>query len=119
MPRPGEVRTPSFQRGEELPQGAATEVESLLAALPLPPEDDQDFEEEEFQPANDEEAFLLSASDRPSEPITAGAPFGPGRDFPTGAFESESDLRDRIASEFEASDSAELRAYALRVRRGL
>lgn len=37
-------------------------------------------EDEEYTPSSPEEEFLLSASDRPAEPLTAGAPFGPGAD---------------------------------------
>jgi len=34
----------------------------------------------DFTPAGEDEQFLYSPTDRPGEPVTAGAPFGPGPD---------------------------------------
>lgn len=76
----GQTPTPQFKRGSALPYGVATRAN-----------------EAEFMPQGEEEQFLFGLTDRPSEPLTAGAPFGPGPDISKHAVETEDQLADRVA----------------------
>jgi hypothetical protein len=71
-----------------LPYGANEEAQELSDML-----DD----EEEYTPSSPEEEFLLSASDRPAEPLTAGAPFGAGPDASRYGFTSNEGLLRSVA----------------------
>lgn len=64
MPEPGVVRQPEYRQGASLPRGGASQANALEADM--------------VPPANPEEEFLYSPTLRPDEPITQGAPFGPG-----------------------------------------
>ncbi len=66
MPEPGVVRQPEYQRGASLPYGGATRANQ------------QTLEPDTQPPATPEEQFLYSPTHRPDEPLTQGAPFGPG-----------------------------------------
>lgn len=117
MPEPGRAPEPAFKRGESLPYGqaaAANAVPSFLDELPLPGEP-----EEDYQPADDTEAFLASASDRPDQPLSAGAPFGPGPDVVPRPQENERDFLARVATSLETTSLPGAREFASRVRRGL
>lgn len=80
MPRPGSPQQPRFQRGSELGYGQATAANDMVDMAEVPSEDPQMpmVTEEQFVPQNPEDMFLFSGTDKPDEPITAGAPFGPG-----------------------------------------
>lgn len=77
MPRPGEAPAPLYKG---LPYGANALVNDMSEAIPEDPDlfDDTFDELEGMEPADEMEAFLLSGSDRPDEPITAGMSFGDG-----------------------------------------
>ena len=64
MPEPGVVRQPEYNRGSSLPYGGATQANAM--------------DPEAIPPMTPEEEFLYGPTLRPEEPITAGAPFGPG-----------------------------------------
>ena len=69
----------------------------------------------EFTPRGEEEEFLFGTTDRPAEPITAGAPFGPGPDVSRHAVESDDQLADRMAEQIVAKGgSKEALAWARR-----
>lgn len=94
MPQPGDVRAPEYKAGESLPWGGATQANradrapSLFTPDTPPP------------PATPEDQFIFGPTMRPNEPVTAGAPFGPGpmapsvgpRNIPDSQF-----LRDAVA----------------------
>src|SRR5438874_762089 len=83
-----EAATPEvqFRKGDELAQGQASAANSLMGLIGT------GQGPEPHQPANPEEQFLFSQSDRPNEPITHGAPFGPGANTVRGAFSSDADV---------------------------
>jgi hypothetical protein len=74
----------------------------------------------DYVPANEAEKFLFGPTDRPNEPITAGAPFGAGPAAAPSAYESPDQLLSRVAQEIGGTPGAapELRAFAARVARG-
>lgn len=75
---------------------------------------------QEFQPADNTEAFLYGPTDRPSEPVTAGAPFGPGPDAPlTAAPTPQQFVQNVIATIPQDSLDPEVAAFARRVAQGL
>jgi hypothetical protein len=81
--------------------------------------DDDDFDElADFQPADDDEAFLFSATDRPDEPVTAGMSFGAGPDFAKLAVETETQFRQRLASTLQADPSKDVQAFRAALERG-
>jgi hypothetical protein len=118
MARAGEAPSPAFERGNELPYGVAAAANRGVTGLvaqepPLPPE-------EPFKPANPQEAFLFSPTDRPGEPATHGAPIGPGADYTPHTYESDQEFLARVAGELDTPDaSREVRDFVRRVRQGL
>lgn len=122
MPRPGEVRSPSYQQAGELPKGAAQQANQAMPSLAMSifggAGDVQDEEPEQF--ASTEESFLFSASDRPDEPVTAGHPFGAGPDFTSRGYESPDELKRRVVLGMLKRPGAppEVIALAKRVARG-
>lgn|SRR3990167_7469025 len=123
MPRPGEVASPAYKTGTELPKGSAKDLASQtmpLRAMSVlgggtPKEDDTP---EQF--ASTEEAFLYSGTDRPDEPVTAGHPFGEGPDFSSRGFESPDELKRRVVLGMLKKPGAppEVIALAKRIARG-
>ena len=121
MARPGEAPAPIYQG---LPYGENALANQMSEAIP--DDDDADLFDDGYdeladvQPADDMEAFLLSGSDRPDEPVTAGMSFGAGPDFTRYAHETNAQLLARVAQSLEADPAApkEVRAFAERVRRG-
>ncbi len=62
---------------------------------------------------------LFGPSDRPDEPITAGAPFGPGRSFVILPYEDERAFARRVANQLESSsDAPSLKPYIEKLRNG-
>jgi len=61
---------------------------------------------------------LFAPSDRPDEPITHGAPFGPGANFVALPYEDEYAFRRRVADELESSGPASLGPYIAKLRTG-
>ena len=77
MPRPGQPQQPQIKRGkgpDALPYGAAARANRL--SIPAP------ADEAEFKPQSPAEQFAFAPTDFPNEPLTAGAPFGPGPNRP-------------------------------------
>ena len=77
--------------------------------------------EDDFTPAGPEEEFLFSPTDRPDEPLTAGAGFGPGADGTRHAVESDADVLTRMAERIAANPSSDpqARAWAAKRTKGL
>lgn len=73
--------------------------------------------DEEPLPEGPDGEFLFSPSDRPGEPLTAGAPFGPGPDATRFTFEADSDLLDRFAERVAANPGSDPQAKAWAAKR--
>lgn len=106
---------------EQLPQGAATQLNQQLQLVP--PDLATIAAAEEDQPSaplTDFDDLLFGPSDRPQEPITHGAGFGPGANFTTRGPETDKDFMARAAVELANAPgaSARVRAFAARVARG-
>lgn len=146
MPNPNQ---PKLRRGapgpEQLPKGAATRLNQLakpvqgpskgLDRFARPPEPDfaaapreiiggPPVVPQEMPPMQGDitgfDDILFGPTDRPEEPITAGAPFGPGPSFPRHGFESDEEFMARVANELAQSPAASsyVKAFAARVLRG-
>ena len=80
MPRPGQTPQPQYKRSPSMPYGS---VGPANAARP-----GQQPQQRQTQPQQTQgspiEDFLFGATQRPTEPVTAGAPFGPGPGGPEG-----------------------------------
>lgn len=117
---------PEYRRGtgaDALPYGQAT---ALNGATPrgvpsylgiTAPQD----EAEGVNLGTPDESFLFSTTDRQDEPITAGAPFGPGPFSPTIRHESESAFKQRIAGALSSvrGNVPGLEKYLKLIERGL
>lgn len=103
MARAGELPTPQFKKGQALAQGQAQAVnqmaQSLPAAAPTPGIDEQN----QYQPQSPAEQFLFGPTNRPSEPITAGAPFGPGASV---MFNSDLNILQNVAQQVLSDPNA-------------
>lgn len=112
MPEAGRTPTPQVKQGNSLAYGEADVANRLSAMFPIP----DDVEDDEFQPADEGEGWLFGATERPTEPITSGAPFGPGPDVSRWALSEPNDaqLRDRLATQMLTSGSADSKAWAKR-----
>lgn len=111
----GDTPTPAF---EGLAYGENEQANRLSSMFPV---DEEGVDEEDFAPQGDEDAFLFSQTDRPSEPLTAGAPFGEGPDMTPYALENEEDFADRVAEDLMTRPgvSKDLKAWAQRRRAGV
>jgi hypothetical protein len=117
MPRPGEVASPTFKQGDELAYGEAAAANGLQHLAPEPAFED---EQQAFEPSGEQDEYLYGPSDRPGEPITAGAPFGPGASTPLGGFRSDAEVVNTVARQISANPNAspETKAWAARVKAG-
>ena len=112
MPKPGVTPQPAVKRGADLPYGEATAVNDLAARAPAP-------QQQDFAPTGQDQSYLFGPTDRPGEPITTGAPFGPGADVSRHAFETDSQMADRVAEALVAKGgSPQALAWAKRRQRG-
>ena len=122
MARAGEA-PPALYQG--LPYGANALVNDMSEDIPDDDEFvDDDFDEiGDFQPVDDDEAFLFSPTDRPDEPITAGLPFGDGPNMPISAIrgETKQDFALRVANELTALGGSVkgVQQFADRIAKGL
>jgi len=115
--------TPEFQRGsssvgaDSLAYGEAAAANALVS---LSEGDEVDDDDLLFQPEGEEEEFLFGPSDRPAEPITTGAPFGPGADVVRRSFQSDDQLVAQVAERIAADPRAPkvLRAFSRRALEG-
>ena len=124
MARPGEA-PPAIYQG--LPYGENALANEMSQAIP--DEDDLDFLDDgydelaDFQPVDDQEAFLFSETDRPNEPLTAGMSFGPGNNVSSAVLRGESNQQFamRVAQELTAAGGQikGVQAFADRIARGL
>lgn len=97
----GQTPEAQYERGTSLAYGEATAA--------------NDRDVPEFKPATPEEEFLFDPTDRPSEPLTAGAPFGLGPDVSKYALETDKQAADRVAEMVLAKGgSKQLVAWAKR-----
>lgn len=115
MARAGETPSKSF-----VSEGYGTSQQANDLAGMFPMADAADQGPPEFTPQTPEEKFLFGPTDRPNEPITHGAPFGPGASYAPSAYESDDALIQRVAQQIGTTPGAapELRAFAARVARG-
>jgi hypothetical protein len=69
---------------------------------------------------NGADALLFGPSDRPDEPVTHGAPFGPGASFTAEPDETQRSFLLRVADSLDASPAAtaQARRYITRIRLG-
>lgn len=119
MPEAGRTPTPQVKRGsgpEALAWGEAAAANALMHLAPQP---DTVADEFTYEPTGDAEEFIFS-TDRPAEPITAGAPFGPGPAAPLGGFQTDEDVVKATAAQISLSPNAspETKAWAARARAG-
>jgi len=96
-------------------------VEQAPAGRPQPVPVDgpggQPDEEEDVTGGYDEAMF--APTDRADEPITHGAPFGPGASFVMLPYENERSFQVRVADQLESSNKApSLKAYIDKLRAG-
>jgi hypothetical protein len=112
LPRPDQTPPIDFH---STGYDTAQEANDLADQFPI------DSGEPDYVPANEQEKFLFGPTDRPNEPITAGAPFGAGPAFPSSGFESDEALLSRVAQQIGTTPGApaELRAFAARQAKGL
>lgn len=106
---------------EQLPYGAATQINQQLDLLPPDPASVAAAEEDQpTAPLTDFDDILFGPSDRPNEPLTHGANFGPGANFTTRGPDTDKDFMARAAIELANAPgaSARVRAFAARVARG-
>lgn len=103
MPRPGSAPQPAYERGDSLAYGQASAANR--ADLP------------DFKPSGEEEEFLFGPTDRPTEPLSAGAPFGAGPDVPGLGPEAPEQFLGRVAESLGANPEAspEVRKFVARV----
>lgn len=93
--------------------GEATAANDL-EAMAMPP-----MPVEQFAPAGPEEQFLYSQTDKPDEPLTAGAPFGPGPSS-TRPYESSDQFLRRVSSVLDRTSKVppEVKAFLDRAAAG-
>lgn len=107
----GETPQAQFKQGDQLQQGQASGANALMGLVgpATPPEP--------HQPQGPEEQFLFSPTDRPGEPITHGAPFGPGAPNVRGAFSSDADVVSQVATQLQQADvGADTKAWLARAQ---
>ncbi|TAK94523.1 hypothetical protein EPO05_06250 [Patescibacteria group bacterium] len=112
----GQTPTPQIKRGKDLPYGEATTANEMLGQLaPTPGIQDAAT----YQPQGTTEGYIYGPTDRPQEPITAGAPFGPGP-YQVKTQETPQDFIARVAQTVASGQGAttEVKAFAARVARG-
>jgi hypothetical protein len=113
VPEAGRTPAPAYERGNTLQYGEAGDANALMGLVAETPDPDP------YAPSGDEEEFLYSQTDRPGEPLTAGAPVGAGSDFSRHALEDDDSFRERVAAQLSNSGVREARALADRLRKGL
>lgn len=122
MPRPEQTPPARFSG---LPYGTNALVNSESEEFNDIDDSDDEIltDEEDFQPANDDEAFLFSGTDRPDEPITAGMGFGPGPGIASQLIQDETPpaFANRVLNEMQAAgeSSPGLKKFIDKARRGL
>lgn len=129
MARPGQIvpRAPA-----DAEHGATAELQRVAGAIPARPAPQPQARQVSAQPPSEPvqltddlndgyDAVLFGPSQRPDEPITEGAPFGPGSNFVPRPFEDDRAFMLRVADEIERSPGGQtpsLAAYTEDIRRG-
>lgn len=118
MPEPGQTPQPQIKQGsgpEALPWGEAAQINDAIGLIP-PEEDD-----ETYQPTGPQEEFLFSPTDRPTEPFTAGLPFGAGPGDVPRAHETDRQFVQRVAGELKQDPNTpkNLKQFADRALQGM
>lgn len=105
----GQTPEPMFQRGDTLAYGVAAGANRQAQEIP------------DYKPADAAEQFLFSPTDKPHEPLTHGAPFGPGAPVTPYAVQSDQSVVQQVADQALADPNAptELRQFARRVLGGM
>jgi hypothetical protein len=100
----GQTPTPQYERGTSLAYGAASAA-------------NRQSQDVEFKPATPEDEFLFAdATDRPAEPITQGAPFGPGVNATRFAQESPDEFLGRVVQQMTTTTGTpEVQKFARRI----
>jgi len=127
--RPGEIvpRAPA-----DAEHGSTAQLQRVAGAIPARPAAEAQPRQAGTQPPSEPtqltndlndgyDAVLFGPSQRPDEPITEGAPFGPGSNFVPSPFEDDRAFMLRVADEIERSPGGQvpsLAAYVEDVRRG-
>ena len=117
MPEPGQTPQPTVKRGsgtDQLAYGDAQAANALAMLAPSPPHDNA------YEPANPDEAFAYGPTNRPNEPITHGAAFGPGPASVLGSFRTQDDVVNSVADQVSADPNASplTKAWAARALAG-
>lgn len=119
--------SPKVRKGSgpnQLPQGAASDLNRRMAAVPSPNEQPVlAAGQRKIEPQGkltDFDGVLFSGTDHPDEPVTHGMPFGPGADFLDGQKEGDAAFLRRVAYDAAVAPGADSRArsFATRVARG-
>lgn len=126
-------RSPQARKGQpqvggpnQLPQGGASQVNRAMAAVPQQPSPDPVLQAAANQRPSEPgsltnfDDILFSPSDYPDEPITEGAPFGPGTNFVRRGPENDDEFMKRAALTIANSKNAtsRVRSFATRVAMG-
>lgn len=118
MPYTPEAPLPQYQRGSgptQLPYGQAARANRVAHLGITAPIDEQ-----QFNPQTPQEKFIFDATHRPGEPLTSGAPFGPGANSVPVPFQSDTQMLQSVVMQMASDPAApsELKAFAERVARG-
>lgn len=114
MPEAGRTPAAQFERGDSLAYGQAGAANSLAGIVGPVREPDP------YVPSGDEEEFLFAQTDRPEEPVTAGAPVGPGAPTTRHSFVTDDDIAVQVARRAVADPNApkSIRKWATRALEG-
>lgn len=128
MPRPEQVIP---RAAADAPHGATSALQRLALARPMPgsapeeagpvPTEDPTVPPEIAGDLNDGlDEYLFAPTERPNEPLTAGAPFGQGANFVPRPYETPRAFKLRVADTLSSSPGAgpEVQRLIERIRRG-
>ena len=118
MPRPGQTPQPQFSRSPSMPYGTVERANATRPQQARQPQARQASQPQGGQGASPIEDFLFGATQRPTEPVTAGAPFGSGPmtlpGLPVMGAETDVDFLMRVAPQA----GPELKAFVDRIQAG-
>jgi hypothetical protein len=111
----GQTPTPVYKRGQELAYGDATEANRGIV------ETVSSGDEQRYEPSGEEDGFIYGRTDRPSEPVTQGAPVGPGANVTRNTMgETDDEFLGRVIGELEArAVSPQVKRFVERAKLGL
>ena len=122
MPRPGQTPQPQFSRSPQMPYGTVERANATRPQQARQPQARQASQPQGGQGSSPIEDFLFGATQRPTEPVTAGAPFGPGASpFDMSRVESPRDFMTRVVGQMVLAPDAEpeLQGFLAKVQLGL